>query len=265
MEIWAIVNQKGGVGKTTTTVSLGGLLAQQGKRVLLMDLDPHGSLTSYFRFDPDTVERSTYHFFDKNFELNKELVESTMLEINGAMKLVPASPALATVERKASVMDGMGLRVSQALAHVWEDYDHVLIDSPPILGALMINALAASERLLVPVQTEFLAMKGLERMIHTLSMVSRSLRKELPYVIVPTMFDRRTQASTVALRGLRNEYPNTIWPSMIPIDTRLRDASRQGILPSVLDPQGRAVRGYRSLLKWMSAERPAIVPKGMAI
>ncbi len=113
----------------------------------------------------------------------------------------------------------------------------------------MINALAASERLLVPVQTEFLALKGLERMIRTIMMVTRSLKKELNYLIVPTMFDRRTQASQKALRTMRNSYPDNIWASMIPVDTRFRDASREGQVPSKFDPEARGVVAYTALLK----------------
>src|SRR5690606_21093321 len=110
-----------------------------------------------------------------------------------AISLLAATPALATIERRGAGA-GAGLRLARALALVAGDFDHVLVDTPPVLGALMINALAAAELLLVPVQTEFLALKGLERMVRTLGMVTQSLGKTLPYLIVPTMFDRRTQA-----------------------------------------------------------------------
>jgi chromosome partitioning protein len=158
--------------------------------------------------------------------------------------------ALATVERK-SAAEGMGLKVARALALLWDSYDYVLIDSPPVLGALMINALAASERLLVPVQTEFLAMKGLERMMRTISMVTRSLKKELNFTIVPTMFDRRTQASVKTLRELRNTYSEDIWPAMIPVDTRFRDASKAGQPISSYASASRGTTAYRSLLKFL--------------
>ena len=137
---------------------------------------------------------------------------------------------------------------------LWDDFDYVLVDTPPVLGSLMINALAAAELLLVPVQTEFLALKGLERMVRTLAMVTRSLQKTLPYLIVPTMFDRRTQASLNALRTLRHEYTEHIWPSMIPIDTKLRDASRAGKFPSLFDASSRGVAAYKSLLKLLLSD-----------
>ena len=254
MRVWAVANQKGGVGKTTTAVTLGGLLAERGQRVLLLDLDPHGSMTSYFGYDPDSLQNSSFNLFaDQEPDANavKTLLLTTPCE---GLALLPSSMALATVERRAAV-EGMGLKVSRALTKVWNDFDYVLIDSPPVLGALMINALAASERLLVPVQTEFLALKGLERMIRTITMVTKSLRKNLNYTIIPTMFDRRTQASVGALRELRNTYDGTIWASMIPVDTRIRDASRQGLPVSQYSPDSRGAAAYRSLLKNLLAQQ----------
>ena len=248
MRVWAVANQKGGVGKTTTAVTLGGLLAEKGQRVLLLDLDPHGSMTSYFGYDPDSIQNSSFHLFNDQ-ALSTDEVKNLLLDTScPGMRLLPSSMALATVERRAAA-EGMGLKVSRSLAKIWDDFDYVLIDSPPVLGALMINALAASERLLVPVQTEFLALKGLERMVRTITMVTRSLKKDLNYTIVPTMFDRRTQASVGALRELRNTYTNTIWASMIPVDTRFRDASRAGKTVSQYQPDCRGVSAYRSLLK----------------
>ena len=254
MRVWAVANQKGGVGKTTTAVTLGGLLAERGERVLLLDLDPHGSMTSYFGYDPDRLQKSSFNLFAAG-EISVGDIESLLLTTPcEKLTLLPSSMVLATVERRASA-EGMGLKVTRALALLWDKYDYVLIDSPPVLGALMINALAASERLLVPVQTEFLALKGLERMMRTIVMVARSLRKELNYLIIPTMFDRRTQASIKTLRTLRNNYPEDIWPAMIPVDTRFRDASREGVIPSLYDPNGHGVSAYRTLLKFLLAQQ----------
>ncbi len=254
VRIWSIANQKGGVGKTTTVVTLAGLLAERGARVLLVDLDPHGSLTSYFGHDPDQLAaRSTFALFGEQ-PLDVDALRALLLPAGSERaRLFAASPALATIERR-SIADGAGLRLSKALALLWDEFDYVLVDTPPVLGALMINALAAAELLLVPVQTEFLALKGLERMVRTLAMVTRSLQKTLPYLIVPTMFDRRTQASLNALRTLRHEYTEHIWPSMIPIDTKLRDASRAGQYPSQFDASSRGVAGYRSLLKLLLSD-----------
>lgn len=250
MKVWAVANQKGGVGKTTTTVALAGLLADAGRRVLVVDLDPHGSLTSYFGHDPDTLELSCYDLFTHNGRVPADLPGQLLLETShDNIRLLPSSTAVAVLERQSLGQDGLGLVISRALAHLAEDFDYAILDNPPLLGVLMVNALAASELLVIPVQTEFLAMKGLERMVNTLGMVNRSRKQALPCVIVPTMFDRRTQASMSTLRLLRQQYSQDLWHAYIPIDTKLRDASRAGVVPSVLDRNARGVLAYRALLK----------------
>ncbi len=250
MQVWTVANQKGGVGKTTTTVALGGLAAEQGMRVLMLDLDPHGSLSAYFRQDPDAQELSAFTLFKERKELTTDSVRRLVMPTSfSRLSLLPASTALATLERQAIGQDGMGLVVSRALAQIYDDYDVVIIDSPPLLGVLMINALAACRRLIIPVQTEYLALKGLERMVHTLEMMGRSRKTVLQYTIVPTMFDRRTQASVSSLRVIRNGYPEKVWPGKIPVDTKFRDASKAGVPPHLYEPESRGVAGYSSLLK----------------
>jgi len=249
VHIWAVANQKGGVGKTTSVVTLAGLLADAGHRVLMIDLDPHGSLTSYFRFDPDSIEHSAYDLFLGNGKIQESLPKELILETGHPnLSLLPSSTALATLERHAQAQGGMGLVVSKTLAILWDDYDYVLIDSPPVLGVLMINALAACQQLIIPVQTEFLAIKGLERMVRTLTMINRARKRPVPYIIVPTLFDRRTQASNKSLRSLKETYDESVWHSVIPIDTKLRDASTAGIAPSALDKNARGVKAYTSLV-----------------
>ncbi|RRJ84974.1 ParA family protein [Aestuariirhabdus litorea] len=250
MRIWSVSNQKGGVGKTTTAVALGGLLADRGQRVLIVDLDPHGSMTSYFRYDPDSIESSSYDLFMHKGEIPEGLPASVIKQTSSQnLDLMPASTALATLERQMTGQGGYGLVLAKSLALLWDRYDYALIDTPPLLGVLMVNAMAASEKLLIPVQTEFLALKGLERMVHTLTMVNRSRKRELPYLIVPTMFDRRTQAALMAMKTIRSQHAKHVWQAYIPVDTRLRDASRQGVTPSAFDPESRAVRAYQHLLK----------------
>ncbi|EAR09413.1 ParA family protein [Reinekea blandensis] len=250
MHVWSIANQKGGVGKTTSVVSLGALLAQQGHRVLVFDLDPQGSLTSYFRHNPDEMEHSAFDLFMHGGKIPDDVLENVILptSIEG-MDMIPASTALATLERNVSQQDGMGLVVSKTLAKLWDQYDYALIDTPPLLGVLLINSLAACKKLLVPVQTEFLALKGLERMVHTIRMVMRSQQRDLEYLVIPTMFDRRTAASVKTLKTLREQYDGHIWHTAIPVDTRLRDASREGKAISQIDPESRSARAYRLLLK----------------
>lgn len=245
MKVWAVANQKGGVGKTTTAVNLAGLLAQRGQRVLLLDIDPHGSLTSYFRFNPDELENSIFTLF-QNQALNPAgLVRPTRFE---NLHLLPATMALATLDRQLGAQSGMGLVLSRALKRLEQRYDYALIDCPPMLGVLMVNAMAACDHLLIPVQTEFLALKGLERMLKTLNMITRSRSVRLPYTIVPTMFDRRTRASFDTLRLLRARYRDELWHAVIPVDTRFREASRLGVPLPLLAPQARGVAAYTQLL-----------------
>ena len=236
MHVWAVANQKGGVGKTTSTVSLAGLLTEQGHKVLVVDLDPHGSLTSYFGYDPDALTNSTYQLFQGDDAFSKDDVVALVVDTSvPGLSLLPTSPALATVERQMTGKDGMGLRVGKAMSVIGSEFDYVLLDCPPILGVLMINALAACERLLVPVQTEFLALKGLERMTRTMQMIQKARPQPLIFTIVPTMFDRRTQASVSSLNVLRKQYADNLWRATIPVDTKLRDASRLGRVPSQHD------------------------------
>ncbi len=230
MKVWAVANQKGGVGKTTSSIALAGLLADAGKRVVVVDLDPHGSMTSYFGHDPDSLEHSAFDLFLHQGNVPEGLPASLLLphQPREHFRLLPSSTALATLERQSPGQSGLGLVVAKSLAQLWKDFDHAIIDSPPLLGVLMVNALAASQHLVIPVQTEFLAVKGLERMVNTLAMINRSRKQALPFTIVPTLFDRRTQASLGTLRVLRDTYPDKLWQAFIPVDTRLRDASRPG-------------------------------------
>lgn len=250
MRVWSVANQKGGVGKTTTTVALGCLLAAQGKRVLMLDLDPQGSLGSYFGYSPESSAHSSFDWFAPMGKLGDPLLDASINQTDAPrLFLVPGNTALATLERNAVSQEGMGLAVSRALARLWDRFDYVIIDSPPTLGVLLVNALAASEQVIVPVQTEFLAIKGVERMLNTLRMINRSRRNPLPYLLVPTLFDRRTQAGVSSFRYMRRTWPDHVWNSAIPVDTRLRDASSRGITPLALDPASRGIQAYGSLLK----------------
>lgn len=257
MRVWSIANQKGGVGKTTTTVALGGLAAERGRRVLMIDLDPHGSLSTYFRQDPDTAEASVFTLFEERKQLSPERVRELIVETGYPhLDLLPSATALATLERHSVGQEGMGLVLTRALAQIYDDYDLVLVDTPPLLGVLMINALACAHRLIMPVQCEFLALKGLERMVHTLQMMSKSRKRPLEYHVVPVMFDRRTQASVSSLRQLRHTYEDRAWPGMVPVDTKFRDASQAGVPPHQYRPDSRGVEAYRSLYKWLIKREP---------
>ena len=251
MKIWAVANQKGGVGKTTTAVSLAGHLVTQGARVLLVDMDPQGSMTSYFDNDPDDMAKSIYSLFQLD-DYSYQNVSSVLIDTKVEnLKLLPASTALATLDRQLGTKEGKGLVLKKSLVALEDHFDYVLIDCLPMLGILMVNALAACDRLLMPVQTEFLALKGLDRMMNTLSMVTRSRKSPLQEVIVPTMFDRRTRASSESLRALREKYNEKVWPSVIPVDTQFREASRQGLPISLLNRSTRGSKAYEALLDFL--------------
>jgi chromosome partitioning protein len=262
MKIWAVANQKGGVGKTTTAVTLAGQLAAEGQRTLLIDLDPHGSLTTYFGFDPDSIDISVYTLFKDRADRKprqhyRDVLRATAFE---NLTLLPAATALATLDRQLGAQDGMGLVIAQTLADLRPHFDHVLIDCPPMLGVLMVNALAACDRLIIPVQTEFLALKGLERMLHTLKMISRARGAEVPRLIVPTMYDRRTRAAGEALQTLRERYGREVWTGVIPVDTQFREASKAGRPLSLWQPRARGALAYRGLLDSL-LDRPSTLPE----
>lgn len=251
MRVWAAANQKGGVGKTTTIVSLAGLLSSQGKRVLLIDLDPHGSLTAYFGFDPDTHEPSLYHLFQDPPLPVKKIIVDTKID---SIKLIPAATAIATLDRQLGTQEGKGLVIRRALVSCFDDFDYCLIDCPPILGVLMVNALAAAEHLLIPVQTEFLAIKGLERMMRTLQMIMKSRKHPLAYTVVATMFDRRTRAAQDSLQVLRAQYADKLWDSVIPLDTQFREASTKGLPIAYVAPASRGAIAYAALLQSLTGD-----------
>ena len=251
MRIWATANQKGGVGKTTSAVNLAGVMQKRGHSVLLVDLDPHGSLTSYFGLDPDAIEGSAYDLFQQSLtkSLNtKAAIHKTRFK---SLDFIPASSALATLDRQLGTKDGMGLVIKKSLQQVAENYDLAIIDCPPMLGLLMVNALAACERLLIPVQTEFLALKGLERMVHTLSMIQKARKKEVCYSIVPTFYDQRLNASNETLATLKKQYKETIWDGVIPVDTQFREASQKGIPLTIERVSSRGGRAYSHLLDYL--------------
>ncbi len=252
MHVWAIANQKGGVGKTTTAVSLAGELSKQGKSVLLIDLDPHGSMSAYFRFDPDTHEPSIYHLFQTPAYALEDIMVDTGID---GVTLLPSSTAVATLDRQLGTQAGKGLVINNSLSHLSGQFDYCLIDCAPLLGILMVNALAAANMLLVPVQTEFLAIKGLERMLHTLSMILKARPTPLEYLIIPTMFDRRTRAAIQSLRQLRETYHDTIWDNVIPVDTQFREASRLGKPVSHSAASSRGAKSYVLLLNCLLTGR----------
>ena len=251
MKTWAVINQKGGVGKTTTALSLAGHLCGNDKRLLLVDLDPHGSLTSYLGYDPDQMETGLYSLFSKPTTNPSEIAKMLLPTPIKNTYLLAASSALATLDRQMGTGMGKGLIVSQAIQAVANKFQFGFIDCPPMLGILMINALAACDQLLIPAQTDYLSLNGLDRMIHTLDMVEKSQHRKTPYLIIPTMYDQRTKASLSALEAMRDQYRFQVWGSTIPIDTKFRDASKAGVPLSELAFNSRGSQAYLKLLNFL--------------
>ncbi|MCO4321683.1 ParA family protein [Aliidiomarina quisquiliarum] len=250
MVIWTVANQKGGVGKTTSTIALGGLLAERNNRVLLIDLDPHASLTYYFNIDSEELQQSAYDLLLEGPEVSYEKITAAIQQTSFEnIDVLPATMALATLDRKLGGRSGMGLVLRKALRKLRMDYDYVLIDVPPVLGVLMVNALAACSQVIVPVQTETLALKGLDRMLQTLELVKNSLRQNHLVTVVPTMYDKRTRASLDAYQKLIKKHGSKVWAGMIPVDTKFRDASAEHTPPSLHAPKARGVLAYTQLLQ----------------
>ncbi len=250
MVVWTVANQKGGVGKTTSTIALAGLLAEHGHRVLLVDTDPHASLSYYFGIESEDLELSVYDLF-LQVSTKEQIMQSLCPTHYPNIDILPATMGLATLDRSLGNKGGMGLVLKKAMRAIQDEYDFVLIDCPPILGVLMVNALAACDRIIVPVQTEFLALKGLDRMMKTLDIMQGEHTAPFKYTIVPTMFDKRTKASILTYRRLQELYGTAVWPGVVPIDTNFRNASVAQKVPSDYAASTRGVMAYRNLLTYL--------------
>ncbi|WP_374011590.1 ParA family protein [Pseudoxanthomonas koreensis] len=252
MRVWAIANQKGGVGKTTTTLALGRGLALRGHRVLLVDLDPHASLTRAFGVPADPPPEGVLELFSAPPQTLAELARPGAIE---HLSFVCAQPALATLERRSANQPGLGLALSQALTRHSGQHDYVLLDCSPTLGLLMINALAAADRVIIPTQTEPLALHGLAGMCRTVEMVERSRQRPLPASVLPTLYDRRTRAGQDALKKMQDDHGALVWEDAIPVDTRISNTELLVQAPGEDSGYpGRALSAYKRALEWILAE-----------
>lgn len=255
MKVWTVANQKGGVGKTTTVISLGALLALKGKKVLMLDTDPHASLTYYFGIDSEELTYGVYDVFTRSESMTQEQWQACIWDTPVEnLHILPATMAMSTLDGLLGKKPGMGLIIKKALAKFAQDFDYILIDCPPILGVLMVNALAACEKVLIPVQTECMALKGLERMYRTMELIQSSQDKSYDVCIIPTMYDKRTKASLVAYKQLRENYGSKVWEGVIPIDTKFRNASMEQLPLPVFAKSARGVFAYSELLKLLGSD-----------
>lgn len=225
---------------------------QSGALEYCWHTDPHASLTYYFGIDAEELEVSVYDIFIRGKDItSEEILQSLCPSGMKNLDILPSSMALATLDRSLGTKGGMGLMLKKALQKISDEYDYVLIDCPPVMGVLMVNAIAACDRILIPVQTEFLALKGLERMIATMALMRTSQKKDYAFTIVPTMYDKRTKASLEAYKELKAKYQDKVWSAVVPVDTKFRDASLAQTPPSEFAAASRGVFAYNTLLTYL--------------
>lgn len=241
--IVSIVNQKGGVGKTTTSVNLAAHLAEQGKYVLLVDLDPQGNATSGLGHDPHELQ-GTYEVLARISEPKDVLVPTA----HQGLFLLPANQNLAGASVELVSELGRERKLHEALMPVRNDFDYILIDNPPSLGLLTINGLVASDSVLIPVQAEYFALEGLGQLMNTVGMIRQSVKPELDVMgAVITMFDPRTKLSKQVLEELYRHFPEKIFRSVIPRSIRLAEAPSFGKSIIHYDPNSKASEAYKRL------------------
>jgi chromosome partitioning protein len=239
----AFANQKGGVAKTTSTLNLAVALAEQGHRVLTIDLDPQGNLTMSQGLNPDTIERSMYDVLVHRLPLDQVVHK-------GEVDLAVSSIDLAGAELALSALIGRERALEKALLPVKQRYDWVLIDTPPSLGLLTINALVASDGVIVPVQCEYLSLRGLVQLENTLSMIRENLNPDVEIQgILPTMYDGRTLHSREAVEILQENFGELVFRTWIRKTVRYAEAPVKGASVLKYDPTGTAAEAYRELAK----------------
>ncbi|MGH2543170.1 MAG: ParA family protein [Ardenticatenaceae bacterium] len=250
--ILALANQKGGVGKTTTAVNLGAALAAMGKRVFLVDLDPQANATSHLGYHRGEIERSVY-----NVLLGRSTMRDAMIHTaRHHLDLLPAITELAGAEVELVSMLAREQLLRKALVQVVDRYDYILLDPPPSLGLLTVNALAAAHGVMVPVQAEYLALEGLSQLINTLNLVQEQLNPELEMAgLLLTMYDARTNLAADVAAELRKHFPDTVFDTQIPRNVRLSEAPSHGSTIFELDPRSSGAEAYAGLAMEFLARR----------
>jgi len=240
----ACANQKGGVGKTTTVVNLATYLALAGDRILVIDLDPQGNATSGFGIDKGRVDRSIYHALTDSVALG----DLSVTTIVPGLDLIPASLALAGAEVELASLPGRERRLERVLAVAAEGYDYVLLDCPPSLGLLTVNALTAADAVLIPIQCEYYALEGLSQLIATINLIRDDLNPDLAIKgVVLTMFDSRTRLSGEVAAEVRRHLGSVVYRTEIPRSVRLSEAPSHGLPIALYRPHSKGGASYQAM------------------
>lgn len=261
-KVIAIANQKGGVGKTTTTINLAAGLALESKRTLLVDIDPQGNSTTGLGVDRAQVTASLYHVLDGTRFIGEVLCQTEIPEL----LIIPATKDLVGAEVELVNAERREYRLKDSLTSVVAHYDYVLLDCPPSLGLLTLNALTAADSLLIPIQSEYYALEGLSAILETMNLVQKGLNPALHLEgIVITMFDSRNRLSHQVLEEIRSHFPDKLFSTIVRRNVRLSESPSYGKPICLYDPTSTGALDYRDLAKELinRGERDANAEKGL--
>lgn len=245
-KIISVVNQKGGVGKTTTAINLAAGLSEAGKFVLLVDMDPQGNASSGLGVTKNKVTHGVYEALARSRRLHDIVVNTP----HQGLRVAPATPNLAGANVELVSVERREEQLADLLAEAKHGYDYIVIDCPPSLGLLTINSLVAADELLIPVQAEYYALEGLGQLLDTISLVQNNIKPELQILgAVITMYDKRTRLSEEVMRELYKYFPDTIFRSVIPRTVRLAEAPSFGQSIYHYEPSGKGARAYERLTR----------------
>jgi len=245
-KIISIVNQKGGVGKTTTAINLGAYLSYLGKHVLLVDIDPQANATSGLGIDHKALEHGIYEAIIGQ----KPIYEIIKHTLQDRYKVAPSTISLAGAGIELVNLEDREYRLTQILEQIKEEYDYIIIDGPPSLGLLTVNSLVAADEILIPIQSEYFALEGLGQLLDTISLVQNNLKPELGIMgAVITMFDRRNRLSASVMSELYQYFPNKVFRSVIPRSVKLAEAPSYGRSILHYDPKSKGGRAYEKLAR----------------